>query len=59
MRGRLSDTRDRLESLLRERIAVLDGSWGVLIQRDVRGEDAYRGERFRTIRTTSPAIPTC
>jgi 5-methyltetrahydrofolate--homocysteine methyltransferase len=43
----LSDTRDRLESLLRERIVVLDGSWGVLIQRDVRGEDAYRGERFR------------
>src|SRR4051794_30513586 len=39
--------RDRLESLLRERIVVLDGSWGVLIQRDVRGEDAYRGERFR------------
>ena len=25
----------------------MDGSWGVLIQRDVRGEDAYRGERFR------------
>ena len=24
-----------------------DGSWGVLIQRDVRGEEAYRGERFR------------
>src|SRR5215217_6424028 len=45
--GSLSDTRDRLESLLRERIAVLDGSWGVLIQRDVRGEDAYRGDRFR------------
>src|SRR5215217_5322960 len=45
--GSLSDTRDRMESLLRERIAVLDGSWGVLIQRDVRGEDAYRGERFR------------
>ena len=43
----LSDTRDRLESLLRERIVVLDGSWGVLIQRDVRGEEAYRGERFR------------
>ncbi|MFL5938478.1 MAG: homocysteine S-methyltransferase family protein, partial [Gaiellaceae bacterium] len=43
----MSDTRDRLESLLRERIVVLDGSWGVLIQRDVRGEDAYRGERFR------------
>jgi 5-methyltetrahydrofolate--homocysteine methyltransferase len=26
---------------------VLDGSWGVLIQRDVRGEEAYRGERFK------------
>src|SRR5207244_8031557 len=43
----LSDTRDRLASLLRERIAVLDGSWGVLIQREVRGEEAYRGERFK------------
>jgi 5-methyltetrahydrofolate--homocysteine methyltransferase len=36
-----------LESILRERIAVLDGSWGVLIQRELRGEEAYRGERFR------------
>ena len=26
---------------------MLDGSWGVLIQRHVRGEEAYRGERFR------------
>ena len=26
---------------------MLDGSWGVLIQRDVKGEEAYRGERFR------------
>jgi 5-methyltetrahydrofolate--homocysteine methyltransferase len=40
-------TRQRLEAILRERIAVLDGSWGVLIQRELRGEDAYRGERFR------------
>src|SRR5438067_8324942 len=38
---------DRLRKLLDERIGVLDGSWGVLIQRNVRGEDAYRGERFR------------
>ena len=38
---------ERLEAILRERIAVLDGSWGVLIQRQVRGEEAYRGERFR------------
>ncbi len=43
----MQDTRERLESILRERIAVLDGSWGVLIQRQVRGEEAYRGERFR------------
>ena len=43
----LTDTRDRVDALLRDRIAVLDGSWGVLIQRDVRGEEAYRGERFR------------
>jgi len=40
--------RQTLESILRERIAVLDGSWGVLIQSQVRGEEAYRGERFRT-----------
>ena len=40
-------TRETIESILRERIAVLDGSWGVLIQREVRGEEAYRGERFR------------
>src|SRR5436309_6100789 len=38
---------DRLRELLDERIVVLDGAWGVLIQRDVKGEDAYRGERFR------------
>jgi 5-methyltetrahydrofolate--homocysteine methyltransferase len=38
---------NRLEAILRERIAVLDGSWGVLIQRQVRGEEAYRGDRFR------------
>jgi 5-methyltetrahydrofolate--homocysteine methyltransferase len=43
----MADTRDSLEAILSERIAVLDGSWGVLIQREVRGEEAYRGERFR------------
>jgi 5-methyltetrahydrofolate--homocysteine methyltransferase len=43
----LTDARTRLEAILAERIAVLDGSWGVLIQREVRGEEAYRGERFR------------
>ena len=42
----MSDVRDRLSEILEQRIAVLDGSWGVLIQRQVRGEEAYRGERF-------------
>src|SRR5919204_5723456 len=42
----MTDARTRLEAILRERIAVLDGSWGVLIQRQVKGEEAYRGERF-------------
>ena len=37
---------EALEQILRERIAILDGSWGVLIQREVRGEEAYRGEQF-------------
>jgi 5-methyltetrahydrofolate--homocysteine methyltransferase len=43
----MQGTRQRLEAILHERIAVLDGSWGVLIQRELRGEEAYRGERFR------------
>jgi 5-methyltetrahydrofolate--homocysteine methyltransferase len=43
----MTDARTRLEEILGERIAVLDGSWGVLIQREVRGEEAYRGDRFR------------
>jgi 5-methyltetrahydrofolate--homocysteine methyltransferase len=43
----MSDRIDSLKNLLGERIVLLDGSWGVLIQRDVRGEEAYRGERFR------------
>src|SRR5438876_709504 len=43
----MQDARTRLEAILAERIAVLDGSWGVLIQREVRGEEAYRGERFK------------
>src|SRR6478609_1297004 len=43
----MQDARTRLEAILRDRIAVLDGSWGVLIQRQLRGEEAYRGERFK------------
>src|SRR5215831_10914554 len=43
----MQDTRERLESILRKRIAVVDGSWGVLLQREVHGEEGYRGEWFR------------
>ena len=38
---------ERLRELLEQRIVVLDGSWGVLIQREVRGEEGYRSDRFR------------
>ena len=43
----MPDTCQRLEDLLSRRIAVLDGSWGVLLQREVRGEEGFRGEWFR------------
>ncbi len=43
----MSDRIDSFKNLLDERIVLLDGSWGVLIQRDMRGEEAYRGERLR------------
>src|SRR5262245_9863910 len=38
---------DRLQELLDRRVLVLDGAWGVLIHSRVRGEEGYRGERFR------------
>src|SRR5829696_8135864 len=47
MGARVSERIEQLKKLLERRIAVLDGSWGVLIQRQVKGEEAYRGERFR------------
>jgi 5-methyltetrahydrofolate--homocysteine methyltransferase len=42
-----SDPRDVLSSLLRERILVLDGAMGTMIQARGFGEADYRGERFR------------
>ena len=39
-------TIEQLRKLLDERIVLLDGSYGVLIQKTVKGEEAYRGERF-------------
>ena len=36
----------RLKQIANERILVLDGSWGVMIQRQGLAEADYRGERF-------------
>jgi len=43
----LQNARERLEALLAQRIAVLDGSWGVLLQNRGLTEEEWRGERFR------------
>jgi 5-methyltetrahydrofolate--homocysteine methyltransferase len=37
----------RLERLLAERIVILDGAWGVLLQGRGLSEEEFRGERFR------------
>jgi len=43
----VGETRERLGALLRERILVLDGAWGTMLQgADLTPAD-YRGERFR------------
>jgi 5-methyltetrahydrofolate--homocysteine methyltransferase len=42
----VKDARTELERILEERIAVLDGSWGVLIHRRGFTEEEYRGVRF-------------
>jgi 5-methyltetrahydrofolate--homocysteine methyltransferase len=42
----LQNARERLEALLAERIVVLDGSWGVLLQNRGLTEEEWRGERF-------------
>src|SRR5256885_8122491 len=41
------DARTRLETALAERIVILDGSWGVLLQGSGLEESDFRGERFR------------
>src|SRR5688500_7479640 len=40
------DVRARLESSMQERIAILDGSWGVLLQGRGLSEEDFRGDRF-------------
>ena len=43
----MQNAREHLEALLSERIAVLDGAWGVLLQNRGLSEEEWRGERFR------------
>ena len=43
----MQSAREQLEALLAERIVVLDGSWGVLLQNRGLTEEEWRGERFR------------
>jgi 5-methyltetrahydrofolate--homocysteine methyltransferase len=42
----MTNRTEQLKQLLDKQIVLLDGSWGVLIQRGVKGEEAYRGECF-------------
>jgi 5-methyltetrahydrofolate--homocysteine methyltransferase len=41
------DARERLETAIAERIVILDGAWGVLLQGRGLEESDFRGERFR------------
>ena len=43
----MTDRTDKLKALLDERIVLLDGAWGVLLQKRLRSEEDYRGEWFR------------
>ena len=40
------DRTAELESILEERVMVMDGSWGVMLQSMGLSEEQYRGERF-------------
>ena len=40
------DRTAEIESILEERVMVLDGSWGVMLQSMGLSEEQYRGERF-------------
>ncbi|HEX5125524.1 MAG TPA: homocysteine S-methyltransferase family protein, partial [Rhodocyclaceae bacterium] len=42
------DRTDELKQLLAQRILILDGAMGTMIQRHKLGEADYRGQRFRT-----------
>ncbi|MEK9673171.1 MAG: methionine synthase [Rhodospirillaceae bacterium] len=43
-----ADRTEALRDILEQRILVLDGAWGTMIQEHKLGEDAFRGERFKS-----------
>ena len=43
----MSNTLDNLKNILQNRILVLDGAMGTMIQRHKLTEDDFRGERFK------------
>src|SRR5882672_1852144 len=45
--GKMSERAQQLQELLRERIVILDGAMGTVIQRYKLDEAAFRGDRFR------------
>ena len=49
----------QLEELLRERIVIIDGAMGTMIQQYKLDEAAFRGERFRTGTRISRATTIC
>ena len=53
------DVAAEIRKLAEERILVLDGAWGVLLQNRGLSEADFRGERFASTRATSRTTPTC
>ena len=53
-----ADARDTLDRLLSERILVLDGATGTMIQGHRLEEADFRGERFATTRCPSRGTTT-
>jgi methionine synthase I (cobalamin-dependent) len=56
---RKSDVTTRLEACLKERILIIDGAMGTMIQGYKLGEADYRGARLPTGIPTSRATTTC
>ncbi len=54
-----SDLHTQLSQLLNQRILMLDGGMGTMIQARKLAEADYRGERFATGSSISKATTTC